>query len=52
MENDYTTIKITREFKNYLESVGQKGETYEDVIKRLINHEEEKANDTRHKGFN
>lgn len=36
-----TAIKLSRDFKSLLDSVGRKGETYEDVIKRLI-HERHK----------
>ncbi len=31
-----TAIKISKEFKIWLDSVGKKGETYEDVIKSII----------------
>ena len=31
-----TTIKLTEDFKKWLNSVGKKGETYEDVIKSII----------------
>ncbi len=31
-----TTIQISKEFKDYLDSVGKKNETYEEVLKRLI----------------
>jgi hypothetical protein len=31
-----TTIKITRKFKDWLCGKSKKGETYEDIIKRLI----------------
>jgi len=32
-----TLIKLDSEFKKWLASKGKKGETYQDVIKRLIN---------------
>ncbi len=31
-----TAIKLSESFKKWLESVGRKGETYEDVIKSII----------------
>ena len=31
-----TSIQVSREFRNWLESKGKKGETYEGIIKRLI----------------
>lgn len=31
-----TTIKVDREFREFLKKKGRKGETYQDVIKRLI----------------
>jgi hypothetical protein len=31
-----TAIKLSEDFKRWLNSVGKKGETYEDVIKELI----------------
>lgn len=33
-----TTIKLSQKFKNWLQSKGNKGETFEDVIKRLMNY--------------
>ena len=34
-----TTIPISKEFHDWLKSKGKKGESYEDVIKRLLNDE-------------
>jgi predicted CopG family antitoxin len=34
-----TTIPISKEFHDWLKSKGRKGESYEDVIKRLLNPE-------------
>ena len=34
-----TTIPISKEFHDWLKSKGKKGESYEDVIKRLLNQE-------------
>jgi len=34
--NDVTTIQIDREIKNMLKKMGKKGETYSDIIRRLI----------------
>ena len=31
-----TAIKLSEDFKKWLDSVGRKGETYEDVIKSII----------------
>ena len=31
-----TTIKLERGFKDWIKSKGKKGETYQDIIKRLI----------------
>ena len=31
-----TSIQVSREFRNWLEAKGKKGETYEAIIKRLI----------------
>ena len=35
-----TTIQVTNEFKDWLEQQGKKGETYEDILKRLIKYGE------------
>ena len=34
-----TTIPISKEFHDWLKSKGRKGESYEDVIKRLLKQE-------------
>jgi len=31
-----TTIKLDKEFKEFLREKGEKGETYQDIIKRLL----------------
>jgi len=31
-----TSIQVSREFKNWLESKGKKSESYEEIIKRLL----------------
>jgi len=31
-----TSIQVSREFRDWLESKGKKGESYEDIIKRLL----------------
>jgi len=31
-----TSIQISKQFKDLLESKGKKGESYEDIIKRLL----------------
>lgn len=33
---DITTIPISRKFHDWLKSKGKKGESYEDIIKRLL----------------
>jgi len=33
---DRTSIQISKKFKDWLESKGKKGESYEDIIKRLL----------------
>jgi len=39
-----TTIKLDREFKEWLANKGKKGETYQKIIKRLIQNEKNKHN--------
>jgi len=39
---DITTIKVSRELKEKLNMLGRKGETYEDIIWRLVKAFEEK----------
>lgn len=36
-KEELTTISLTRKFRDELLSKGKKGETYEKIIKRLIN---------------
>ena len=36
MTNETTTIKISTELRDRLKELGKKGETYEDVIERLL----------------
>jgi len=31
-----TSIQVSKEFRNWLEAKGKKGESYEDIIKRLL----------------
>jgi len=38
--NDITTIVIERETRDKLKKIGRKGETYNDIIKRLIENAE------------
>jgi len=40
--NDITTIVIERETRDKLKKIGKKGETYNDIIKRLIENNETK----------
>jgi len=34
---DNTMIRISKEVRDMLKGIGKKGETYDDVIRRLIN---------------
>jgi len=36
MVTKYTTIKVTKDFRDWLELKGKKGETFQELIKRLI----------------
>lgn len=36
MDNNYTTIKITKELMNILKNLGKKGDTYETIIRELV----------------
>jgi predicted CopG family antitoxin len=36
MDKDHTTIKVSKKLTNKLKELGSKGESYEDVIWRLI----------------
>lgn len=36
MSKDTTTIQISTSLRDWLKELGKKGETYEDIIKRLI----------------
>ena len=38
MSSDYSTIKVSKEVKERLKSIGRKGETYNDIIKLLLDH--------------
>ena len=37
--SDITTIPVSKKFPDWLKSKGSKGESYEDILKRLIGHE-------------
>ncbi len=37
-----TTIKLDRKFKDFLRKKGAKGETYQDIIKRLIKYDKKR----------
>ena len=37
--SDITTIPVSKKFHDWLKSKGKKGESYEDILKRLIGHE-------------
>lgn len=45
-----TTIQVTNEFKDWLEQQGKKGETYEDILKRLIKYGEVQQGDVMFSG--
>ena len=36
MSDELTTIKVKKETRDVLKSVGKKGETYDDIINRLL----------------
>ncbi len=36
MNNELTSIKIKRETRDVLKSLGKKGETYDDIVNRLL----------------
>ncbi|UCH31373.1 MAG: hypothetical protein JSV05_07710 [Candidatus Bathyarchaeota archaeon] len=36
MQEELTSIKIKKETRDVLKSVGKKGETYDDIINRLL----------------
>ncbi len=36
MEQDYASIRITKNLRKVLQNIGKKNETYEDIIWRLI----------------
>jgi len=38
MPSDYSTIKVSKEVKERLKSIGRKGETYNDIIVLLLDH--------------
>lgn len=40
MYNNYVVIRVSRETREKLKDLGKKGETYEDIVRRLM--EEEK----------
>ena len=35
-ENDYTVVRVKRETAKMLQEIGKKSETYDDVIRRLM----------------
>ena len=37
--SDFTTIPVSKKFHDWLKSKGRKGESYEDIIKRMLNPE-------------
>ena len=36
MKKEVTSIQVSKDFKGLIESKGKKGESYEDIIKRLL----------------
>jgi len=36
MNTKYTTIQINRELKKYLDEEGKRGESFNDILKRLL----------------
>lgn len=45
-----TTIRVSYEFKKFLDEFGKKGETYESLLKRLINYDQLKVKDINFRG--
>ena len=44
--NTNTTLRVSKELRNMLNKIGERGETYEDIIRRLLkNYKEVKRND-------
>ena len=41
MKNDITVVRVTKETRDRVKAVGRKGESYNDVIIRLLNVYEE-----------
>ena len=41
-ENEPTTIRLSMETKNRLDKLGAKGDSYEDIVKRLLDLAEKK----------
>lgn len=42
-DNEATTIRLSQETKDRLDKLGNKGDTYEDIVKRLIADRKTKA---------
>ena len=40
-EQETTTIRISQEFKDWLDKQGAKGDTYEDILRRLCKYPNE-----------
>lgn len=36
-QNDYTTVRVTRETRDRLKNFGSKKETYNEIVERLLN---------------
>jgi len=36
MANEYTSIQVTKKFLEFLKVKGRKGESYEEIIRRLM----------------
>lgn len=43
VKRDVTTIQLTVEVREYLKSKGRKGESYDDVLRRLLNIDKEEG---------
>jgi len=40
-KNDITTIQVSKETREELKALGSKGETYDEIIRKLIKHKKE-----------
>ena len=43
MTGKKTTLQLTEETKKRLDKIGHKGETYDDILSRLLDHQEKRS---------